>query len=107
MSRAVLRCARFGKPDALRKVVRDMPSARALSVIRLANPASVPPSVSAITTAISLADLTISARIASSTVIVEPARSPSLDAGCRAARFEIVIVDLRPSRLLSTASKSM
>ena len=106
MSRAVLRCFRFGKPDALRKVVRDMPSALAFLDIFLANSTSVPPNASATTTAISLADLTTSALIASSTRIVEPARSPSLEGDCPAARFETFSFESRPSFPLSTASKS-
>ena len=106
MSRAVLRCLRFGRPDALRNVVRDMPSAWAFLVIIRANSTSVPPSASATTTAISLADLTTSALIASSTSIVEPAGRPSFDGGWPAARFETLSLEVRLSRPSSIASKS-
>ena len=61
MSRAVVRCLLCGRPDALRKVVADMPSARALRVIRLPNSRSVPDSASPTTVATSLADFVISA----------------------------------------------
>ena len=83
-----------------------MPSARALLVIFWANLTSVPPNASATTTAISLADLTTKALIASSTRIVEPAPGPSFDGGCPAARLETFSLESRLSRPWSIASKS-
>ena len=88
MSRAVLNCPRCGRPEALRNVLRYMPSLRALAVILRAKLRSEPLMFSAITVATSLADLVTRARIASSTVIRWPRRSPSRDAGWRAARAE-------------------
>ncbi len=53
-----------GRPEALRKVVRVMPMARAISVMRRAKAASEPAMFSATTAATSLADFTVSARMA-------------------------------------------
>ena len=58
------------RPDAFVKVVRVMPSWRALEVMIWANRVSVPASFSAITVAASFADLVIKAPITSRTVIV-------------------------------------
>ena len=65
-----------------------MPSARAVRFMRAAKPATLPPMFSATTTATSLADLVTSARIASSTAIVEPGFRPSFEGGWRAALAE-------------------
>ncbi|MNU05472.1 hypothetical protein D3C86_2054170 [compost metagenome] len=59
MSRAVVTCLLAGRPDALMKTVRLMPSWRALAVIFLAKFCSEPPSFSLIAAAASLADRTI------------------------------------------------
>ena len=61
MSRAVLRCWRLGSPDALRKVVEDMPRRRASAVINSAKPDSVPPIASPNAAATSLAERVTSA----------------------------------------------
>ena len=61
-----------------------MPSARAVAVMRLAKLLSLPPIYSATTRAMSLALSVQMALMAFSTVMVEPARSPSL-VGCAEA----------------------
>ena len=78
----------LGSPEALRKVVRVMPSWRALRVIRLAKRDSLPPNPSPRTTATSFADLMTIAWIASSTRMEEPARRPSRVGGMLAARAD-------------------
>ena len=62
MSRAVERCPDSVKPWALRNVVRDMPMARAVAVIRRAKAASLPSSAMPMAVAASLADFTPEAR---------------------------------------------
>ncbi len=64
MSRAVESWRRFGRPEALRNVVRLMPRSRARWVIIRANLNSLPPIASATTVATSLADLVTRARMA-------------------------------------------
>ena len=86
MSRAVLSWRRFGRPEALRKLVRFMPRVWAFLFICWANLRSVLPSASARTTATSLADLVTRARIACLTVIRWLRFSPSFEGGWRAAR---------------------
>ncbi len=49
---------------------------------------SVPPRASATTVATSFADFTARARMASSTAMEPPARNPSLEGGCPAARWD-------------------
>ena len=105
MSRAVVCCASFGRPWALRKMVFFMPSCRALAVIMRAKPASEPPSSSASAVAESLADFVTSERIAVSTVIEPPALTPSLVGGSAAAFLEKrTLLDVF-SLPLSSASK--
>jgi hypothetical protein len=70
MSRAVVTCSLFGRPDALRKVVFFMPSSRAFCVIRCAKFDSVPAMFSATATATSFADSVTRALTASATRIV-------------------------------------
>ncbi len=79
MSCAVVTWLRSGRPEALRNVVRCMPSPRARVVIFWANWPSLPPSRSATTVATSFADLVISASIAWRTVIVSPGLRPRRD----------------------------
>jgi len=69
MSRAVVSCFEFGRPDAFLKVVLDMPRLRAFSVMSRAKFVTVPPRFSATTAATSFADLVTSALIASCTRI--------------------------------------
>ena len=88
MSRAVETCRRLGKPEAFLKRVLRIPRERALRVIILAKLISVFPSDSATTTATSFADLVMSARIASFTVIDWPRFKPSLDGAIPCARRE-------------------
>lgn len=59
MSRAVVTWRPSGRPEALTKTVRLMPSWRALAVIIRAKPLSEPASFSPMAEAASLADLTI------------------------------------------------
>ena len=88
MSRAVVTCERSGRPDALRNLVRVMPSCFAVRVMRCANAFWLPPMLSATTTATSLADLVTSALMALSTVIQDPALRPSLEGCCLEAYFD-------------------
>ena len=86
MSRAVVTWSRSGRPEALRKVVRVIPSARAFMVIIWAKRSSEPPPrYSPSAAAASLADLVTRARIASSTVRVMPEVRPRRDGGMDAA----------------------
>ena len=85
MSRAVVFCSRSGRPEALRNTVSFMPSRRACRVIVSAKASSLPPSASATTLATSLADRTMMAWIAVSTVRLSPGESPRLVAGMLAA----------------------
>ena len=107
MSRAVVTWSRSGRPEALRKVVRVMPSARAFRVIIWAKRSSLPPPrCSPSAAAASLADLVTRARIASSTVSVMPAARPSREGGMEAASAETRIGlerAMRPSRRASNA----
>ncbi len=78
MSRAVVICSSFGRPEALRKTVLVMPSRRAVSLITRAKFSSVPPRFSAMVVAASLADWVTRALAASLTLMVAPAFRPSL-----------------------------
>ena len=84
-----------------------MPSSSAFSVIRAVKRASVPPICSAMATAMSLAERTAVACMASSSVIVCPAAKPSLDGGCEAARGETVITSSSLARPSDRASNAM
>ncbi len=78
-----------------------MPRRRALAFIMSAKPSIEPPTPSAIATAISLADLTISIFNALSTVTVVPSLKPILVGCCAQAFFDIVssvLNDNLPSR---------
>ena len=78
MSRAVVICSSFGRPEALRNTVLVMPIRRPVSVISRAKFSSVPPRFSAMVAAASLADWVTSALAASVTLIVVPGFRPSL-----------------------------
>ncbi len=105
MSLAVDFWCRLCRPEALRKVVRVMPSVLALLVMSLANSISVPACASASTTAASLADFVTKARIASRTFILSPFFSPSFDGGMPAARLEALSFWSSFSRPALKASK--
>ena len=106
MSSAVVTCLGSGRPEALTKRVRCMPSPRARTVISAANASSEPLSASATTTATSLADLIAMAWAASFTLMVEPALRPSRDGGREAAVCDTGSSSSRESRPVSTASNS-
>ena len=89
MSRAVVTCPGSGRPEALRKVVRDMPSERAVLVIRWAKAVSLPAIFSPMATATSFAESVITALIASSILIVWAGLRPSLVGGRPEALREI------------------
>ena len=78
MSRAVVTCSGSGRPEALRNCVAAMPSWRAFCVISWAKRASLPAMCSATATATSLADLVISALMASIRSISAPSSTSSL-----------------------------
>ena len=78
MSRALESWRLSGRPEAFTKWVFCMPSSWARRVIRAAKRLSVPPSFSAMATAMSLADLVAMPSMASSTETVSPARTFSL-----------------------------
>jgi hypothetical protein len=80
-----------------------MPSARAARFMRAANSDTLPETASATTTATSLADFVVSARMASSTLIDVPAFRPSLEGACRAAFAD---TERRLDRLKRFASRS-
>lgn len=94
MSRAVVICSSFGRPEALRKSVLRMPIRRAVSVISLAKFSSVPAKFSAMVTAASLADCVTSALTASLTLMVAPGLRPSLVGAWLAARSVTVKSEL-------------
>ena len=71
-----------------------MPMARAVRVMRWAKSLSVPPRFSATAAATSLADLTTSARMAVSTVIVLPGFTPSFEGAMPAARADMRMGEL-------------
>ena len=106
MSRAVVTWPGSGRPLALRKVVRDMPSWRALLVMRWAKALSEPATCSAMAVATSLADLVTSARMASRTLMVWPGLRPSFDGAWAAAWAETVIRALSDVLWASSASNS-
>jgi hypothetical protein len=103
MSRAVDMWPSSVRPWALRKVVRVMPSARAVRFMRRAKAASEPEIASAIAVAASLADRIAAARMRKRKRIVEPARRPSFDGGSAARRGDAhlrVEVDLAQAHRL-------
>ena len=95
MSRAVVTWPGLGRPEALRKVVRDMPMLRAVRVMRWAKALSLPPMFSATAVATSLADFTTMALMAVSTVIVSPAFTPSFEGATLVARADTLMGELR------------
>ena len=86
MSRAEVICWSAGSPCGLTKFDCVMPRRRALAFIWSAKPSTEPPTPSAITTAMSFADFTISILIALSSVTVVPGGKPIL-VGAAAAAF--------------------
>jgi hypothetical protein len=86
MSRAVVTWRRSGRPFGLVNRVLVMPMALAVLVMRSANACCDPEICSAMTIEASLADFVMRPYMASRTVIVRPARNPSLD-GCWAAAW--------------------
>ncbi len=107
MSRAVVSCPEFGRPDAFLKVVDFMPRARALAVIICANLVSVPPRCSPTAAAMSFAERVTSARIACSAVTLPPARTPSFEGGIDAACLETLMRVFFLTLPACMASKSM
>ena len=85
MSRAVERWPARVRPWAFLNVVRDMPIARAVRVIRLEKLASEPDIASPMAVAASLADLMAAARIRYRSFIFWPRLSQSFDGGSAAA----------------------
>ena len=100
-------CCLFGKPEAFLNVVLFIPNLWAVLVINTAKSASVGAKCSAKTVAQSLADLTITAIIASFTVMVSPARTPSLDGERPAAVRETFSLSVSLIWLFSKALKVM
>ena len=82
-----------------------MPSSWARRVISWANRASVPPTRSAKATAASLADFTVSPRIACRTLSESPAGTPSLEGACSVAQVENGTRSSMCSRPVASASK--
>jgi hypothetical protein len=107
MSRAVDMCPSSVRPWALRKVVRVMPSARAVRFMRRAKAASEPEIASPIAVAASLADRIAAARMRKRNRIVEPARRPSFDGGSAAAFAEMRTCVSRSISPRRTASNAM
>jgi len=81
-----------------------MPSSRALFVIMIAKSSSVPARKAPIAEATSLAERVTSARIASSTLMVWPGRSPSFDGGMPAPRGVMAMRDFNVNLLESNPS---
>ena len=93
----------IGKPGGILEHGACMPSARARRVISFAKEFSSPAMISAIATAISFAERVTNALIASSTSMVCPTFSPSLDGGCAVASAEILIGELSFRRPVSSS----
>ena len=85
MSWAVVVCSGSGSPVALRKLLPVMPRRFAVAVMRPAKLVSSPPTRSASTTAASLAERVMVARMAFSTLIFSPLERPSSEGGMAAA----------------------
>ena len=83
-----------------------MPSDRAVRFMRAAKPATLPLTFSATTTAMSFADLVVSARMASCTLIDLPAFRPSFEGACAAALAETESLVFSVRRRASSSSKS-
>ncbi|MNL66963.1 hypothetical protein D3C87_1915030 [compost metagenome] len=91
-------------------MVFDMPSERAFAVIIAENWLSVPPSLSAMAAAASLADCTIMPSTASFTVMASPAFTRSLVGGREAAYLEngtLLSQDNSPRRIASNVMYSV
>src|SRR5262249_34796536 len=99
-SRADVTWFSAGRPFGLTKLLCDIPRRRALAFIRSAKPSIDPPTPSAMGTAMSFADFTISIFSALSTVTVVPAAKPILVGCCAAALRDTVsnvLNEIRPS----------
>ena len=107
MSRAVVIISGSGRPEALRKVVRVIPSERARCVIARAKLSSSPARASATAAAMSLAERVMSERMALSVERLPPAGMPSLEGGREAASALTRIGVLRFSRPSRIASNNM
>ncbi|CAH0310451.1 hypothetical protein ROS9278_04910 [Roseomonas sp. CECT 9278] len=107
MSRAVVVLSGSGRPEALRKVVRVMPMARARMVISWPKRSSLPARCSPTAAATSFALFVTSARIACSTDSVAPTGRPSFDGGRDAASSLMRIGVLSWTRPSCSASNSM
>ena len=94
-SLAVVFCWLFGRPDALRNLVFDIPSTCASRVICSAKADSDPEENSDKAVATSFADFVVRASIASRNVIDSPDFRPIFEGGCRAARADIGTIELR------------
>ncbi|GAV34246.1 hypothetical protein ROTAS13_01910 [Roseomonas sp. TAS13] len=106
MSRAVVTCWKSGSPLALRKTVFVIPIWRAFCVIIWAKRSLLPPSVSPIIQATSLAERVTRARMACSTEIELPGGMPSFEGDCEAASALITMrlsSVMRPSRNASNS----
>src|ERR1051326_5397693 len=89
-SRAEVICSSAGSPFGLTQCDCVMPRFWLVRIISAAKPSIEPPTPSASTTAMSLADFTISIFSALSTVTWLPGLKPILDGACEAARAETV-----------------
>ena len=107
MSRAVVTCCSAGSPLGLMKCVCSMPSRAAVWFICLTNDCSSPPSVSAIATAMSLAERMMSACSASHSGRSLPTPRPSRVGGCLWALGEMKILVSLVTRRSRMASKAM
>ena len=110
MSRADDTCRKSGRPLGLTKRDSRMPSALADAFISFAKPSTEPDTPSAIVTAISLADFTISIFKALSSVTSVPGRKPIFEGAmvvARAETFSGVSSVIRPSRTAFSATKTV
>src|ERR1041385_5717418 len=89
-SRAEVTWFSAGRPFGLTKLLCDMPRRRALAFIMSGKPVIEPPTPSAMATAMSLDDFTISILSALSTVTVVPILKPIL-VGCCAAALRVTV----------------
>ena len=97
----------MGRPDAFLKMVRDIPSAFALRVIRLANSRSDTEIFSDIAVATSFADFVTNASMASSTDIVSPGFRYSLEGLLLAESDDIGICEFKVKFLLCNSSNTI
>ena len=107
MSRAEVTCVALGSPFGLTKWDSRMPSAAAARFISPAKASTEPETPSAMVTATSFADLTISIFSALSSVTSVPGRKPIFEGAIFAARAETrkgVFRLSRPSRAAFSAT---